>query len=88
MRSALARGLAVVGTMQTRFSNAFNFVGKSTIVTERCRTDQPVDHQILIVGYGIKNGFDVWVVKNSWGEDWGDDGFFYAGIGLNALCIE
>ena len=33
-------------------------------------------HTVEVLGWGIENGSKYWLCKNSWGDDWGDNGFF------------
>ncbi|XP_021232184.1 cathepsin S-like [Numida meleagris] len=39
------------------------------------RCTQEVNHGVLVVGYGTLNDKDFWLVKNSWGEHFGDGGY-------------
>ncbi len=41
------------------------------------------DHAVTIVGYTE----DYWIVRNSWGKDWGDDGYFYLERDVNACGV-
>jgi cathepsin L len=45
-----------------------------------------MEHSALLVGYGSDKGEDFWIVKNSFGESWGEKGFIRMAMSRGGNC--
>lgn len=49
---------------------------------------QEANHEISIVGWGVEGDEKYWIIRNSWGSYWGENGFFRLLRGVNEILIE
>lgn len=63
---------------------------KGGVYNDEDNAGEQINHIVAIVGWGTdkKTGEEYWIVRNSWGEYWGEMGFFRVAKGKNMLLIE
>lgn len=48
---------------------------KTGVIDIQLNQTQQLNHAVLLVGYGFDEGGLYWIIQNSWGTQWGDNGF-------------
>ena len=90
--SAIVQALRTTGPLSVLMNAEKLQFYKSGVYNPSHCDPQALDHAVLLVGYGVDNVTDsteatagtapavepipYWTVKNSWGESWGEDGYF------------
>jgi len=71
----LMRAVAEVGPVAISVA-ASSWQSYDKGIFDECKPDSTVNHAVTLLGYGIdkESNDKYWIIKNSWGLDWGEKG--------------
>lgn len=66
-------------------ANSWQYYQGGVLMSADCGSQ--IDHCIQLVGYKTSAPTPYWIVRNSWGTDWGENGYIYLEYGKNTCLV-
>ncbi|CAI2725783.1 unnamed protein product [Schistosoma spindalis] len=83
----LQRALYHYGPISVAIDALHDFIFyKSGIYESRYCSSSILNHAVLVVGYGTEHKKDYWLIKNSWGTEWGMNGYIKLRRNKHNMC--
>ena len=76
LKAAVAK--TVVSVAIEADQRVFQMYSSGVFDSAECGTS--LDHGVALVGYGSENGQEYYILRNSWGTSWGDEGYMKLAI--------
>lgn len=83
LRAALSKGPVSIAIEAD--TSVFQSYTGGVLNSKSCGTQ--LDHGVTIVGHGTEGAQDYWIVRNSWGANWGESGYIrIADVAGEGIC--
>ena len=83
--SSIKKEIMTNGPVESAFTVYEDFMSYAGGVYKHTSGSMLGGHAIKIIGWGVENGQEYWLVQNSWGPNWGENGFFKMAIGDSGM---
>ncbi|CAF0974312.1 unnamed protein product [Adineta steineri] len=86
--AALQQAVATIGPISVSIDeshSSFQFY-QSGVYNEPACSQTILTHAVLVIGYGTEGDLDYWLIKNSWGTSWGEQGYIKMTRNQNNQC--
>ena len=85
----MANAVATIGPVAVGIQGdliSFRYYNSGIYSNVNC-TSANINHAVAVIGYGsFGPGQDYYIIKNSWGTNWGMKGFGYIARNQNNMC--